>query len=74
MNKLHKYPLVDEHYPMFKEFIWNMIPYATCEKEYTILDPRVLDWTEWFNQRGYCSLDGHCDPMNEVLPKYVAFF
>jgi hypothetical protein len=51
-----------------------MIPYATCEKEYTILDPRVLDWTEWFNQRGYCSLDGHCDPMNEVLPKYVAFF
>lgn len=74
MSKLHKYKFVDEHYPMFKQFIKELIPFATCEQDYMLSDKRRLEVSAWFNLRGYYCLDGYCDPMNEVLPKYVTFF
>jgi len=76
MSKLkpRKYTFVDDHYPFFKKFIQDMIPYVTCEKDYTLSDYRILDVAQWFNQRGYYCLEGFCDPTNMVLPKYITFF
>ncbi|CDW76138.1 UNKNOWN [Stylonychia lemnae] len=41
MSKLHKCKFVDEHQTMFKQFIKELIPFATCE-DFSVVQSKKL--------------------------------
>ncbi len=74
-TKAFKTLLGSDRYEPFTEFIKSIAPLITCKDDYSMQDPRIFHWGEWFNRKlGYSAVDPFCDVMEEWLPQCANFF